>query len=266
MAAKFCHAIRPKFRHDRAAASSPPHTNVLEPFLRHSIIANHLQNSTSIQNAGLFFSLSVSSTINLANFGINAESQILPHQAKACQGAKAEPPYSSVDSPQDRKHHPVSRRVAMLRQKRERRKKTFEARINHEWELTADALQIQREEKALAQDQARNLNAHTFAGFREGWARDGLHGVLRGLKRDLRVFTQAKGCFYYELHGSILLMELRCKILKFKCLKPKPHGPISRPCSFCFDRLKETSNPRCIHDTCFKLSTQLYPSRLKSHN
>ena len=33
--------------------------------------------------------------------------QDIPHEAKACEGAEAEPPNSSVDPPANWQHHPV---------------------------------------------------------------------------------------------------------------------------------------------------------------
>merc|ERR1711879_573838 len=46
----------------------------------------------------------------------DAEPQDIPHQAEACQSAEAEPPYPSVDSPEDRQHHQVQRQATTLAQ------------------------------------------------------------------------------------------------------------------------------------------------------
>jgi len=59
----------------------------------------------------------------IAEITQDAEPQILPDEAKARQGAEAEPPHPSVDSSPDGQHH-----------------------------------KIQREEKALAQDPHRHLD------------------------------------------------------------------------------------------------------------
>jgi hypothetical protein len=39
---------------------------------------------------------------------IIAVAQVLPHQARACQEAEAEPPCAVLDSTEDGQHHPVS--------------------------------------------------------------------------------------------------------------------------------------------------------------
>jgi hypothetical protein len=43
----------------------------------------------------------------IANASSSTEPQVFPNQAEACQGAEAEPPCASVDSPPNWQHHPV---------------------------------------------------------------------------------------------------------------------------------------------------------------
>lgn len=147
----------------------------IERRLRQRRDSPHLTSNSSSHDAGTFFRLPAPPSPDCAKhyrhlLTRSVVPQVFPHQAEACQSAEAEPPDPPVDPPPYRKHHQVHTACFFTRINRLLRF-IFALRNLHArpgprerniglwmraWLIEHE--QVQRQEEALAQDQARHLS------------------------------------------------------------------------------------------------------------